>query len=103
MKIQFSDEEKRCGQAVGTIIENAPMAVVKTGISVAGTVASLGWGLGKSLIGAGKVLVNGAIDGVASAQAKMQAAQLEKMQKELAKSRADKVEDAVIVEDGQAA
>ena len=103
MKIQFSDEEKRCGQAVGTIIENAPMAIVKTGVSVAGTVASLGWGIGKSLFGAGKVLVNGAIDGVASAQAKMQAAQLEKMQKELTKSQTDKVEDAVIVEDGKAA
>ena len=98
MKIQFSDEEKRCGQAVGTIIENAPLALVKTGVSVAGNVANLGWCLGKSVFGAGRVLVNGAIDGVASAQAKMQAAQLEALEKR-AKEQEVKIEDAVVVED----
>ena len=98
MHIKFSEEEKKCGRAVGTIIENAPMAVVKTGISVAGTVANLGWCLGKSVFGAGRVLVNGAVDGVASAQAKMQAAQLEALEKR-AKEQEAKIEDAVVVED----
>ena len=98
MHIKFSEEEKKCGRAVGTIIENAPMAVVKTGISVASTVANLGWGLGKSLFGAGRVLVNGTIDGIASAQAKMQAAQLEALEKR-AKEQEAKIEDAVVVED----
>ena len=98
MHINFSEEEKKCGRAVGTIIENAPLALVKTGVSVAGTVANLGWGLGKSVFGAGRVLVNGAIDGVASAQAKMQAAQLEALEKR-AKEQEAKIEDAVVVED----
>lgn len=97
MHIKFSEEEKKCGRAVSTIIENAPLALVKTGVSVAGTVANLGWGLGKSLFGAGRVLVNGAIDGVASAQAKMQAAQLEALEKR-AKEQ-EKIVDAVVVED----
>ena len=63
MHIKFSEEEKKCGRAVGTIIENAPMAVVKTGISVAGTVANLGWCLGKSVFGAGRVLMKPAAPG----------------------------------------
>lgn len=81
MQIQFSKEEKAIGSAVASIVENAPTAVAKTGVSVVGTGLSLGWGLSKAVFGAGKVLVNSAMDGITAAQIKMQQAQLEALAK----------------------
>lgn len=60
MKIEFTEEEKRVGQGVKTVVENAPAAAVKVGVGVISAGASIGWGLTKAVFSAGKVLINSA-------------------------------------------
>ena len=75
MNIQFSKEEQAIGGAVSTIIENAPVSVAKTGIGLVGTGLKLGWGIGKSLFGAAKVVGSATMEGIQELQA--QAGQLQ--------------------------
>lgn len=64
MKITFSTEERAVANGVKTIVENSPVAVAKIGIGILGAGATIGWGLTKSVFGAGKVLVNAAANAV---------------------------------------
>lgn len=96
MQIQFSKEEKAIGSAVASIVENAPTAVAKTGVSVVGTGLGIGWGLTKAVFGAGKVLVGAAMDGVTAMQLEMQKAQLEALQKAQAEAAAKAKQEEVI-------